>query len=87
MHFQGKVFRSVFLAIFVFLLSGRAGAQYTTGAVQGTVLDPSGGAIREATLTLHSRDTNTVRTFTTGAEGIYVFAALPPGYYELTVEA
>jgi uncharacterized membrane protein len=55
--------------------------------VQGTVLDPTGAAVSGATVTLLSKDTNAERAFTTSSGGIYIFAALPLGSYDLTVEA
>ncbi len=62
-------------------------AQYTTGAVQGTVYDPTGAVVPNGTVELRSLETNAKRTFNAGADGIYSFAAVPPGRYELTVEA
>ena len=52
-----------------------------TGALTGTVSDPTGAVVPGATVTLTSTDTNQTRTATTGAEGSYRFALLPPGTY------
>jgi hypothetical protein len=82
-----KVFGLILLSTWALFLPGNAWAQYTTGGVQGTVLDSSGAVVKDAIVTLHSRETNAVRTFTTGADGVYLFAAVPPGYYALTAEA
>ncbi len=54
-----------------------------TGAISGTVTDPSGGAISGATVTATSLDTNQVRTATTGSSGEFKFSLLPPGNYSL----
>ena len=54
-----------------------------TGALTGTVTDPSGGAIANATVTLTSNDTNQTRTTTTGGDGTYRFNLLPPGSYKV----
>ena len=54
-----------------------------TGALTGTVTDPSGSVIPGATVTLVSTDTNQTRTTTTGADGGYKFALLPPGTYRV----
>jgi len=54
-----------------------------SGAISGTVTDPSGGAISGATVTATSLDTNQVRTATTGSSGEYKFSLLPPGNYSL----
>ncbi len=61
--------------------------QYTTGTVQGTIFDPTGAVVPNATVVLQSLETNATRTFNAGNDGIYYFAAVPPGRYELTVEA
>lgn len=61
---------------------GQAG---TTGAVQVTVLDPSGATIAGAGVAVRNVDTNNVASGTTTNGGLFTFAALPFGTYELTV--
>lgn len=56
----------------------------TQGNVRGTVLDPSGAAIPNATLTLHNEDTGQTLTRNSNATGAFEFALLPPGHYTLT---
>jgi hypothetical protein len=58
----------------------------TTATVSGTVHDKDGGVIPGATATATNAATSLVRTSTTGAEGRYVLAGLPPGTYELRIE-
>ena len=58
-----------------------------TGALTGTVSDPSGAIVPNVTVTLTSTDTNQVRTATTGADGGYKFALLPPGTYRIRFSA
>jgi hypothetical protein len=58
-----------------------------TGALAGTVTDPSGGAIPGVTVTLTSIDTNQTRTAITGTDGIYKFSLLPPGSYRVRFSA
>jgi hypothetical protein len=87
--FKGNA-RGMGIVVVMFLglvLSSAAFAQYTTGNVQGTVFDPGGATVKDVTVTLRSRDTNVTRAFTTRADGVYLFAAVPPGYYDLTAEA
>jgi Carboxypeptidase regulatory-like domain/TonB-dependent Receptor Plug Domain len=55
--------------------------------LRGTVSDPSGGAVPEATLTLSNQRTRAVRSATTDAQGHYALATLVPGPYRLAVEA
>ena len=54
-----------------------------TGALEGTVTDPSGAVIPNVTVTLTSADTNQVRTATSGSDGSYRFTLLPPGNYRV----
>ncbi|MGB7846795.1 MAG: TonB-dependent receptor [Candidatus Acidiferrum sp.] len=62
-------------------------AQTTNGAIQGTVTDPSGGAVAGASVTGQNMDTGlTLKTTTTDA-GFYSLANLPPGRYAVTVES
>jgi Carboxypeptidase regulatory-like domain/TonB dependent receptor len=60
-------------------------AQYR-GVLQGTVTDPSGGLVPNATVTLTSTETNISKTVTTGASGVYSISGLAPGTYSLTVD-
>src|ERR1022692_3198484 len=47
-----------------------------TGALAGTVTDPSGASAPNVTVTLTSLETNQVRTTTTGTDGSYRFSLL-----------
>ena len=74
------------LAAFAFapsLLAQSAG----TGALTGTISDPSGAVVPNVAVTLTSSDTNQVRTVTTGADGGYKFGLLPPGTYRVRFSA
>ena len=58
-----------------------------TGALAGTVTDPSGAVIPNVTVTATSTDTGQVRTVTTGNDGGYRFNLLPPGTYKVKFTA
>jgi hypothetical protein len=75
------------VAVLGLVISSVGFAQYTTGTVQGTILDPSGAVVRRAQVNLRNVETNAIRTFTTGEDGVYLFAAVTPGRYELIAEA
>jgi hypothetical protein len=62
-------------------------AQANAADVQGYVKDAQGAAVVGATVTARNPATNTSKNTTTNGEGYYQIAALPPGDYELTVEA
>ncbi len=59
-----------------------------TGGITGVVSDQSGDLIKGATVDIISETTSTsVRTVTTGDEGIFTVTLLPPGTYRLEVTA
>jgi hypothetical protein len=74
--------------IFMIGFGALASAQTSgTGALTGTVTDPSGYAVPGVTVTLTDKGTTKVRTAVTGATGIYRFSLLPPGDYEVQFSA
>ncbi len=62
-------------------------AQIDTGSIVGTITDPSGAAIRGATVTLTNTATGVTRVATTNEDGGYQFAALIPGVYSVKASA
>src|SRR5438132_4060852 len=58
-----------------------------TGAIVGTVMDPSNATIAGATVTVQSSVTNITRNTATDASGNYTVGLLPPGAYSITVSA
>jgi hypothetical protein len=71
------------------LLLGAHGAAAQTGgtaALQGQVVDESGGAVPGVLVTLVNAATGLTRTTTSGGTGNYQFLSLPPGIYEVRVE-
>ena len=58
-----------------------------TGALTGTVTDPSRAAIASVSVTLTNVDTNQVRTTVTAADGNYKFSLIPPGTYSVRFRA
>jgi hypothetical protein len=81
--------KGIFLLVCVCLLVTPLlqGQTAGTGALTGTISDPSGAVVPNATVTLTNTDTGQVRTTTTGADGLYRFGLLPPGNYRLRIEA
>ncbi len=53
----------------------------STGGLSGTVADPSGGGIPDATVALTQTATGQTQVATTGKEGDFSFSLLPPGDY------
>ena len=62
------------------------GAAQTSGEITGLVTDPSGAAVRGATVTATNGATGATRVATTNGEGLYSFPSLLPGVYQLRVE-
>src|SRR5262249_7285579 len=54
---------------------------------EGAVRDANGGALRAAQITLKQLNTDQQRSALTKADGSYRLSSLPPGTYELRVEA
>ncbi|HEX4945762.1 MAG TPA: TonB-dependent receptor [Blastocatellia bacterium] len=82
-----KVFRQMTI-LFALLLLGAsvAFAQQNSGSLSGTVTDTTAGVVPAATVTATNTDTGLrTETVSTGA-GVYVFASLPVGIYEVSVE-
>ena len=61
-------------------------AQYNSN-VQGTVTDQSGGLVPKAKVTLHNLETDLDAVTETNDTGNYRFNAIPPGHYQVIVEA
>src|SRR6185503_19026877 len=62
-------------------------AQSNAADLQGTVKDSSGAVVANASVTARNPATNISRTTTSNDEGFYRLINLPPGDYEVTVEA
>ena len=80
------------LAAFVLMVAGVAGiaahAQLSgTGAISGTVVDPTDAVVAGATVTVTNVDTNVSTVRTTTRAGDYNISALIPGTYTVTVAA
>ena len=63
-----------------------AGAQSTGGRIRGTVVDPSGGAVPAANVTLRNEATGGERTAQSSATGEYVFLEVPVGTYTMELQ-
>ena len=74
--------------IFALLCSGLTGSIFAqtagSGAITGTVKDPSGSVIPGAAIQVHSADTGIDQNLVTNESGIYVAPFLKPGTYEIT---
>ena len=78
---------SAVAALLLLLVPSLLAQSSGTGALTGTVTDPSGALVTNVTVTLTNNDTGQVRTLTTGADGTYRFALIPPGPYKVRFSA
>ena len=62
-------------------------AQQAAGSITGTVVDPSGSAVVNATVTVRDVDRGTTWTTRTSASGLYDFPEIPVGNVTVKVEA
>ncbi len=85
MRSTSRVVASLFFLLFA--LGSMAVAQSGTTSIRGTVTDKSGAAVAKATVTLSNPERAIERTIPTGEAGEYEFLQLPPGTYQLVVEA
>lgn len=77
-----------FFVIAAFCASVAFGQSQSNAAdLQGYVRDPSGAVVVGATVTARNSATNFSRDVTTNEDGYYQITNLPPGSYEITVEA
>ncbi|HMF77406.1 MAG TPA: carboxypeptidase-like regulatory domain-containing protein, partial [Bryobacteraceae bacterium] len=60
-----------------------AHAQSTFGDLRGTTRDPTGLALAQAEVTVHSIDSNTDRKIISGGDGSFAVENLLPGHYQL----
>jgi len=74
------------LAIVSLVAMPVVGQSLLTGDIAGTVSDPSGAVVANATVTLTSLDRGEVQTTKTNASGYYRFALLKPGQFSVVVE-
>src|SRR5678816_4379265 len=75
-----------FLAASLLVLAVPAAAQRITATMRGTVTDPTGAVISGAKVTVKNEETGLTRSGTTTTAGIYSFAELPVGSYQVQIE-
>lgn len=75
------------LASFLLGLALHLPGQTITGSIAGRVLDQQGAAVANATVTASEPDKNITQITKSGDQGDFVFSALQPGNYTVSVEA
>ena len=77
----------VILSCGILLCSLTAIAQIQNGQLTGTVTDPTGAAIAGAKVTVTNPSTGLSVSVTTNSSGLYTVRELPPGNYDLSIQA
>jgi hypothetical protein len=78
---------AVWTALTVLAAAAIANAQYTTGRLVGTVIDPSGASVPQARITATEQETNTSSETVSGSAGEFTFESLRPGTYTISAAA
>jgi hypothetical protein len=84
----GFVVALVFASLLFLVTTPVIRAQSTTdGAIGGTVTDPSGGVVADASVSTTNLGTASTSSGTTDASGRYLMIHLQPGFYSLEISA
>jgi hypothetical protein len=78
-------FGSVLLVCFLFAPAVSSAQTSDTGTISGSVRDASGGVLPGVDVEVADDGTKFVRTAVTSLQGQYVFTAVPPGNYQITL--
>src|SRR5262245_34003691 len=86
--FAAELMKTTLAVLFLFLAVSTAalGQSAVTGAISGTVSDPSNAVVPNATVTLLNVGTNREETAATEGDGRFRFTNLQPGSYTLTIK-
>ncbi|HLA95471.1 MAG TPA: carboxypeptidase-like regulatory domain-containing protein, partial [Pyrinomonadaceae bacterium] len=71
----------------ILMVTQSISAQDTRGTISGTVTDPNGQAVPNATVQIIDPTRGSTKKFTTNGEGLYRATFLTPGTYQIVVEA
>src|SRR5271165_1676790 len=79
--------RTISLFAILLLCSGLAFAQKENGQIAGTIQDASGAVVSGAKVSAKSLTTGLARETTSNSSGLFTLPSLPPGPYEVVIEA
>jgi len=79
--------KPAFIFVLLLLFTSAASAQLTTADILGTVTDPTGAVVPNASIILTNLGTNEGRTGQSNSSGDFIFTLLPVGHYSITVKA
>src|SRR3954453_21788922 len=76
-----------FVAALFALMAVGLGGQDVRGLISGTVTDPQGAQVADASVIVTNTETSVSATLTTNSSGFYQAPSLIPGPYRVSVEA
>ena len=84
---SSKIILLVAVCLIAICSAGTIYGQETRGTIRGTVTDPNGQAVPNATVQVIDPARGNTVTLTTNGEGFYQATYLTPGIYRIVVEA
>ena len=75
----------IFATMFAYTAFAQAGV--STSEIKGRITDPNGAVVAGATVTATDSEKGISRTATTDSDGEYRLLTLPPGTYQIRVQA
>lgn len=83
---MGPAFRATVALYFLFFVTLLSAAS-PSGTISGTIEDPSGAVVRNAIVTAGGNANGLHRMVTSGPDGVFLLPLLPPGSWDVRVEA
>src|SRR5579875_3083277 len=82
------MYKRMWIMLLILCIAG-AGVAYAqfSGAIEGTIQDPTGAVVPRAKITLSNLATGVTAVTQTNASGYYRFPSLGPGSYKVTAQA
>jgi Carboxypeptidase regulatory-like domain/TonB dependent receptor len=83
---QSRFAHSGFKALALLIIAAACLSAQTarSGAISGTITDPTGAVVPGATVVVHNEDTSADRSLVSNEAGVYSATFLQPGHYEVT---
>jgi hypothetical protein len=82
-----RTFALLAVALLILASGGAVWSQTVQGVITGTVTDPTGAVVPNASVTITNVGTNISQSATTGSDGSYRFSLVPPGTYTVEIKA
>jgi hypothetical protein len=83
----GAILRILLVLVLIFVTLTASAQSGNAGAVRGTITDPSGAVVPNATVTLDNARSGLLRTIKTDATGQFVFSNIPFNPYRISISA